>query len=195
MDFNEHFHESEMLKIYDGESNFICDWVPAVRAMMNMCKDKSSGFFVADNSICSNFVQILKKVIPVYFVWLPNESDEGISDLHTTYPVIQNRFIDDGIFPVTCLMWKRKEKGFYAIESKYFEPIRSQEIFVTIFTNHKKMSIQLINLNELDMCFMQIHEINAQTACDRHPSDGLAKYSENELFLPGLVYREVGFRT
>lgn len=68
MNFDENFHKNEMLKIYDGESHVLCEKIPAIRAMMNLSKDKSPCFFVTDNLICSNLVQLFSKVIPVFCV-------------------------------------------------------------------------------------------------------------------------------
>jgi hypothetical protein len=108
-------------------------------------------------------------------------------------PLYQNRFIGERIFPAPCLEWHRKEKGFYAIEYEYLEPIRSQDTFVTIFSKHEKMAAQFINLNEADTFNMWLYDMNAQASWTRDPEDGLSEYSEFELFLPGRVYCDLGF--
>lgn len=97
--------------------------VPAVDEMMSICETNvlRPGFFKLAASKCQRLCPFMDESTPIYFIWLPQESNEGLSYLAEHGPGIGNCFINSGTLCQTHLLWSRKDGGDVAMHSEYLE--------------------------------------------------------------------------
>jgi hypothetical protein len=135
----------------------------------------------------------LEKNVPLFFVWLPKESNEDLIYLSHQFPSVENRFVAEERCYFPFFVWYKKESGNILLQKQYLYFERPMETCVVVFCNSKIIAASIIQFDDYDTGMLQVAGMSAQSANRRiylgEESDGIVDesdvYLQGESFLDG----------